>query len=186
MANPQHTPTYKVFYYPFICKIKAIHLYTDEQLECRGTVSTGNREYDQAMLNEVIRVSCTINQICEYYSQGVSVILENPKDSVRIYEIINEFLTGYKEALNNSLNFQVDDLEFIRGLDLLAADIYVMAKRYIKEEIQNINVLTRLANFGARGGLGNRAKINTTVQEEHRKVSDDISEQALSEGRRWR
>lgn len=181
----KHTPAFKLFHYPFQCQVPAIHVRTKEYNELYGSISTGNPERDRALLNEPMDIIATVRQMAEYHQNGVEIILTNPEDSVRIYQIIIDFLNSYDAALSNNYSMQVKDKEFFRNLDSLAAEVYKIARRYMKDAPAT-GVEAMLREINSRGPLSRELPEPVEVQKEHKPISDSISLKSLQREKLWR
>lgn len=186
ITKKDHTPAYKLFHYPFNCKVATMHVRTEVHLELYGTISTGDRARDAALALEPMDIIATVKQMADYHSEGAEIILTNPEDSVRVYDIIVEFMSGFDHALSTSLNVQVEDKEFFRTLDSLATEVYKVARRYIPTTIKQDGLFEMLDRLGSSNPIkrGNAPKI--TMQQEHKPLSDSISIKALERERLWR
>ena len=163
-----------------------MHTQTEEYVRERGVVFSGNRERDNAIAQEPMDIIATIKQISDYHRDGVQVVITNPEDSVRIYEIITDFLHGFNNALDASFNVTVQDRDFFRNLDSLATEVYKIARVYLPKHVGRGGLFDNLDKLGRRKIInrGNERKI--TMQKEHKPISDSISIKSLEREKTWR
>lgn len=176
MSNPgQHTAAFKIFHYPYYCRVRGIHLLSDVQLEVFGIVSTGSGRVDSTVAQEYVDCQLTMADMAELFSEGVSIILTEPEKSVVMYEILREHLQDHLEHVNTAINVQKAPLEDLRKLDALAAEIYKVARIYKPvSEIAKRGVLGKLANLGA--GRPMARPISDRKQEELREQEQKMEE----------
>ena len=144
----EHTAAFKIFHYIFICQMSAMHLYSDEELEHYGSISSGDREFDKAMATDLTTVQLTISRIAELSDEGVPVILTNPEDSARIYKIIQEHLDDWDRNSRTNLNLGNVPVEDLRKLELVKTKVAEVAKYYIPVRPTMSAFFERLDSFG--------------------------------------
>lgn len=187
MADPvEHTNAFKVFHYHFYFRVPKMFTITQEELDGRGFITSGNPLRDKEMAKEPVDVRGTIRQMVNYRRDGATITLNYPvKDSVRIYEYITGYLDEVTEALYRSFNTRPPDQELLRDLDELAADVYKVARHYIQtnaRENTGLGIFERQRSFGL-GGKKSRIKVN--VEKEHKSMSESISMTALERNKPW-
>ena len=183
----EHTAAYKIFHYPFYFKVPAMFTYSELEIQDRGIPTTGDATFDRVLAEEPMNVRGTIKQMVDYRKEGAQITLNNPKeDSVRLYEIIVEHLGDVKQQLEQSLNVQLKDTEFLRELDALASDVYVIARHYIKtagSKNSPLGIFERKRRFGLQSKRP--SKIQIDVEKEHKNMSEGLSIKAMERKKPW-
>ncbi len=149
--STQHTVAYKLAYYMFNYSIPGIHFYTQEYLDNVGLVSTGNKADDMALLKNRIDTRGTILEIARHHAQNHSVMLQNPQDSVVMYEIANTHLHNWKTALARETNLPEVPIEELEMLEEFCESIYQIARRYKPTVKERQSIATRLRGMGGGG-----------------------------------
>ena len=176
MSNPeQHTAAFKIFHYPYYCRVRGIHLLTDVQLEMFGIVSSGNGRVDAAVSREWVDCQLTMADMAELFSEGVTIVLTEPERSVVMYEILREHLTDHLRNAEYAINLQKAPLEDLRKLEALASEIFKVARIYKPvNEIAKTGVLGKLSNLGASRPMAR--PISDRRQEEIKEQEQKLSE----------
>lgn len=181
----EHTNAYKLFHYPFYCKVPAMFTITQDELDVRGAVTSGRPELDRAIANEPMDIRCTIRQMIEYRREGAQITLIRPKeDSVRIYDILTGFLGDIQQQMDRSFNVQIKDQELVQEVDEFAAEVYKIARHFIKTGVgsDKLSIFER----GPSGlGLKGKSKVKVKLEKEHKPMAEDISIKALERTKSW-
>lgn len=190
-----HTAAYKIFNYPFLCRIAQMHLVSEEVLRQTGALTTGNAEWDRAAAMEMVDVRLTIAAMAEYVAEGATIALLNPEDSAKIYRLIKEHLEAWYYEVQSNLHLLEVPTEDLRKLDTLAAYVYPYARYYLTERPFHGRLATTLANLargrGARVPEGPDAEAerkrlmreNTPAQ--HTPLADSIAAEAMQRRKAW-
>lgn len=174
MSGPEHTAAFKIFHYPYYCRVRGIHLVSETQLEIFGIVSSGNNSIDRAVAMEFIDCQLTIEQMAELFADGVSIQLSEPEKSVAIYEILKQHLEDHLNNVTYAVNMTKSPVEDLRKLEALAAEIYKIARMY-----RQVDDLSKTGVLGKLGGLGrarpmSRPMAPTKEADEPQKLADDM------------
>lgn len=136
VTNPvdpkQFSAAYKLFHNRYQALTAQMNLYSKGYLEVFGTVSSGDKELDAAMAKSEVRVWLTPSAMAMFLDEGMGFRLIDPKDSVDIYNTINEHLTDWKRHTQlevNPLNVPWDDL---RKFENLAKEMFPIARGYMR------------------------------------------------------
>lgn len=185
----EHTPAYKIFRYPFRCRVAAMHMVSQQYMEELGLVTTGDRETDLQLLRAPRDVQLTVAQMAVFFHEGVSMQLHDPQqDSVKIYEMLVDHLNDWRMRVNMSPHEVSNEVvEDLRMLDALAMEVYKTAKIYLPAKFQESKLFRRLGGLGA--GMSNRLRAVTPGREptpqpplvaaEHNPIADAISRQVF-------
>lgn len=175
----KHSAAFKLFHYPFRFRISKLHITDLNALQQFGHVTTGNPETDRILASEEVLIQRTIADMTEFHRHGNGFRLYDPRDGVKIYEIIYQHLRDWRHELeSNHLKRQapIDDL---RALDEFAKDVYRLARGYISYQPAEgtlSNFFEQLA--ASRGSLGRREG-QLSIQDEYRKLhTSEHQEQA--------
>lgn len=125
----KRTTAWYLFNKHFFCLVANMQSMSAEYIRFHGMPSTGVKQYDDAMANELVQRSLTINQMVEMHKRGVNVELVDQASSKTIYDFIEAHLLAWKNQLTYS--FGTTDEEVIKDLiylDNFANVIYKHAK----------------------------------------------------------
>lgn len=158
-ADPsKHTAAYKIFHYKFICSIAAMHLQRQEHLEVFGYVTSGDAKVDRALALADMHVQLTIAAMAQFYDEGIPFKLVDPRDSVKIYQYINQHLLDWKQHIEFSSTTEAP-IDELRKLDLVAAEVYQHARHYIQSAPFHSTLLNTIGGISARrGGMRRRGE----------------------------
>lgn len=185
----EHTPAYKIFRYPFRCRIAAMHMVSQQYMEELGFPTTGDRETDLQLLRAPRDVQLTVAQMAVFFHDGANIQLHNPaEDSIKIYEMLVDHLNDWRMRVNMSPHEVSNEVvEDLRMLDALAMEVYKTAKQYLPAKFQESKLFRRLGGLGA--GMSNRLRAVTPAREtpppaplvaaDHNPIADAISRQVF-------
>ena len=123
----KNSPVYKIFHYPFHCKVPRYSTFSYDDLKRYGSYSTTDEETAAYLPIEKL---ITINDMIEYRKEGIPIELSKPRESGAIYEIIVEHLKMWRDyGVNYGMPYEppMDDLYL---LDELAKSVFVLALTY--------------------------------------------------------
>lgn len=118
----------QIFNRKYYIEAKAMHTYSDYQLEVSGIPYTGHEMYDRYMAHELNTHMCTIADMAQYYRDDVTFYFTNRHDIPKIREYIIKYIDMMVEAFNRNhispskfksddvLRNVVDDLEALADL----------------------------------------------------------------------
>ena len=96
-----------------------------------GMPSVGDPHFDSQMRNEQIDTYLTINQMVEYFRQGITVSLLNHADSRVIYDIVEAYLRAWKQDLEVGINIGDAPIKDLIDLDRFANTVHAHASQYM-------------------------------------------------------
>lgn len=99
----------------------------EEQRE-HGMVSTGNRRLDDMLSNQLTTTFMSVNEMVEYFKEGISFRLTAAGDSKQIYEDIVAHTGAWRETLMYSMNVGSAPVEDLIELENFAAAVYEHAR----------------------------------------------------------
>ena len=136
-------------------RIKKIDNMSVEELEFYGMYSTGDRELDNELSNELIVRWLSINEMVEYFKRGKPFRITNVKDTDEIYDFIHQYLLSWKNRLENSVNIGNAPIEDLIALDAMAGSVHGYACEHMKVQ----KTQSSLMNYFNSMGLGRRADV---------------------------
>lgn len=189
-------PAFYLFHSVFQCAVPAIHTYSDEWLSEVGVYTSGDRQIDQGSMQDLVYLHLTIagrdgqKGMVDYHRENVNVILAQPSDSVRIYELIRDHLAIWAEKLATSVNLPPPPLEELEAMDAFASSIYKVARRYGAKGETTASLVARLRNMGQGRGIRRAADIQPLERpkpKEHNPLIDGLREgiELRNRGKSW-
>lgn len=187
----------------FRCRVSNIQTMSVEYLQEFGMPSSGDAQYDRETANELVQRMLSINQMVEFFRNGVTVGVCQVSDTKEIYERIKDHLDAWKLKLERSVNIRgapVDDLVL---LDRFATTVYKHARHHFTEQYVD-SLLVRKMNQGARFNRGNILKalpseLSTSIEDsireenekkwpEHQSMADIFvgRHRQVTGGRKWK
>lgn len=127
MSDKPVSPAQIIFNRRFMCQLQHMHTLSKSDINIFGISSSGDRNIDEGLLKSWVYVQLTIAEMVEHNSRGVPIIIDNPSDSVIIYETLNRHLENWRYHVKNSINTGKVPLDDLRKMDEFAAKIYPMA-----------------------------------------------------------
>ena len=112
-----------------------------EEIKAFGMPTTGNKQYDQVIHNELVDRYITIDKMVEYHKNGISFYIRNHKETKEIYELISNYLVCWKEYLENGINIGGAPIDDLIALDRLASKIYDHAVEHFTPTFINSNLI---------------------------------------------
>ena len=191
MSNPpvEHTPAYKIFHYYISCKIPAAFAYEQKHV-MEGSLQYESQDAEITAANEMISRQHTVAELIGYYKRGATIVINDPNDTVKIYEWLKDHLTQQQTRVTRSLNGPAVPLGDLRDMDEFATYVYRIARNFQKIDSRGSSMGRKLeATFGRRRMKrptpeeSKPSEVAKKVQQnEHRSVTDDISQVALERG----
>jgi len=151
---PNPTAAYRLFYRRYLVRIQRIHLISDDEINVVGIASTGDKQFDKDLLQEWIWTYMTPVVMVEMHLKGADLIIDDPKQSVEIYNTIVEHLSDWDKELKFSLNYNNPPTDDLIVFDEFAERLWHVAKHYVKQERETVSLFKALS---AIGNQNNRA-----------------------------
>lgn len=105
-----------------------------EEQRTFGNTSTGDKKLDAMLASSFVNTYVTINDMIEYFRDGISFRLTNPADSRVIYEAISEHTARWRDALQYAFNMGNSPVEDLILMERFISTIYEHAKfQYIEK-----------------------------------------------------
>lgn len=165
----------------YMCRVPFIHTMSADYIRHFGMPATGLDEYDRGMASELVTRMLTINQMVDFYGQGVTVRLCNPADSKDIYDHISNHLNAWRRQLEDGFHMRNAPLEELQVLDRFAHAVYEHAQWHFDSTYVDSLFARNMA--GVAGGLSRDSII--TKKPEHL-VNRDADEKNPTQNRTTR
>lgn len=177
MYSTQQETEYKntvdiIFDRKYEVRIKKIDNVSIEEIEFYGMYTTGDKEQDDYLNNELIVRWLSINEMVEYYKRGKPFSIVDPKNTEEIYTVVHKYLLHWKERLVHSLNIGNAPVDDLIALDGMATALHGYACQYMK--IQKTQ--SPLLNYFDSVGLGRGNATVTTGTDEGVKRHESLAE----------
>ena len=136
MFNPYSVAdtTTLIWDYRYQCRVPAIDLVSESELEICGHYTSGDKEIDRMMMTDMRSVWLNIDQMVEFYRNEVVVRVGSDKDIKIIYESISAHLLAWTDRVRNGININTAPLGDLILMDRFASEIYEKAKYHITDE----------------------------------------------------
>ena len=130
----KNSPAYPLFHEYYLIRIPASYAF-EVQHELFGTPVYDNDDQEAMAAQEMVLQQHTIADMAELYHRGAHIILENPKDSTKIYERLKRYLDYMRDKVQgvNVGKVPVDD---IRKLDEFAMSLYKVTRKYEQVDLR--------------------------------------------------
>jgi len=154
-------------------------------------------DMEQSAAKQMVNRQHTVNEMIEYHRRGATIILQNPNDSVRIYEWLRDHLQAIRGKTQFSMEIGSLPMEDLVAMDDFASVVYRIARQYELVDVRKGGIDSKLDDmmFRNRRLSRRKAKEDNTHQneqeqakpiKEHESIADDISRTALQRGLRFK
>lgn len=126
---------YGIFHVKYMVKIPYIATRTKEDIREYGMPSSGLKEFDVGQENQLVDRYLSINEMLEYFKNGVNVYVSDYKKTKDIYEAISEYLSFWLSSIRSTFSTNHVPLEDLQELDKFANVVYDKAKWLFTKEI---------------------------------------------------
>ncbi len=159
----------KINNYYYKCRFSYLQSRTVEDIKNTGVVVTGIREIDKDIDNQLITSYLTIEQMVNYFKQGVSIRLVSQADVKTIYAAIDDYLESWKSQLTRGVNIGGAPFEYLIAMDRFANTIYEHAKYHFTEDAISSVMARHLSEIGGLNGntFFRQTPKSSHQQEEH-------------------
>lgn len=136
-----------IFHKQFLCRVSNIQSMSVEYLKMFGMPSSGDPYYDKQTANELIMRMLTIDDMVEFFRNGVSVYVCNVADTKEIYERITNHLMAWKHQLEHGFHTRGAPLDDLILLDRFAVAVYKHAKYQFTPDIVDSIMARRMSSI---------------------------------------
>ncbi|MGF6603683.1 hypothetical protein P3T23_008437 [Paraburkholderia sp. GAS448] len=124
----QRDTAWWIFYRLFRCRLRRILTIPLEEMQEVGTPTSFDPDVDRQMQNERVERMLSIAQMAQYWGDGISIGLVDPKDAKEIYERLSNHLYAWKDRLETGVAPRNAPLEDLAKLDAFANVVYALAR----------------------------------------------------------
>lgn len=124
----RHPNIIAIFEKMYRVRMRQIDTRSIEEMRTYGTLGTGDKKIDEAQAFSNIYVHLTINDMVEYFRQGIGFRLTQEDDARKIYEAVCNHTAMWRKALEHALNMGDAPVEDFIAMENFAAAIYDKAK----------------------------------------------------------
>lgn len=128
MSVTEYSPAFKIFHFWWYIIVPQSAMYNVNDYEYFGIPTTGQRDWDLALANEKHQRAVTIAEMAQLVTDGVPLTLNDPNDAAKIYKLIGEHLTDWRDALVSRLKPPKPPLEGLYELNKLAGLLMPVAR----------------------------------------------------------
>jgi len=151
----------------FLCTVRYGDTFSVDRLKSQGIYTSGDAATDRAMMNTPTRFWLSINQMVEYFEQGITVGVVERADTAKIYEYISNHIDAFRREIACSFNLQDIPLDDLVTLDEFASTVYEHAKHQFTKEVAHDLIARRmdaLVGFTPDNILGEENKVAQMVK----------------------
>jgi hypothetical protein len=169
IPEDQRDTRYYLWETKFECRMKYIDTFSIEDLQIFGTPTSGDRVRDRDVMEERVIRYLSINDMVEYFRQGIEIGVVKYADTARIYEYITNHLNAMRSEITHSftaVHIPFDDLIL---LDQFANVVYDKAKYTFTRGDANSLIARKMGEvlpFNPDNILGSEKKVATVINAE--------------------
>jgi len=170
LPEDQRDTRYYLWEPKFLCRMRYSDSMTIGQLRSRGIYTSGDPVEDKRMMNSQTNFYLSINDMVEYFRQGIVVSVLDRADTATIYEHISNHINAFREEINKAFTMDHIPLDDLVLLDQFASTVYEHAKHEFTKDAAHSLIARRmdaLAGFTPSNILGEekRAAVPATTPE---------------------
>lgn len=141
-----------------------------------GMPTVGDSTIDADMQNHLIDKYLTIDQMVEFYKQGIPIYVKIHKETKDIYDIISAYLLCWKQNLENGINIGGAPIEDLINLDRFATTVYAHAVEHFTEEFIHSNIINYIGTRKVgRAAFAKKEEVYTTATEPEVKQRESLA-----------
>jgi hypothetical protein len=144
IPEDQRDTRYYLWEKKFLCNVRYGDTFSVDRLKTQGIYTSGDPATDRAMMNSQNRFWLSINQMVEYYQQGVTVGVVNRADTATIYEYISNHINAFRREITMSFTLHDIPLDDLILLDEFATTVYEHAKHQFTKEVAHDLIARRM------------------------------------------
>jgi hypothetical protein len=129
----------RIFDYMYYIRVPYMATKSVEEIRLTGVPKSGIKAVDMAKATEKINIYATLNTMIELYKVGVPIYVINKKDSIEIFNAINEHIANWHESLRTSINSYAVPYEDLVVMDEFARETV----KFIRDNNLHISKLTK-------------------------------------------
>lgn len=177
VPESERTAAWYIWNKLFRCRVNAFKARSIEHVEHFGVPASGDPLYDQAMMQEEVQRMLTINQMVEFFRQGLTVGVCDHKDTVKIYEHISAHLIEWKNKLEHGWHTRNAPIEDLILMDKFATAVHKHARHQFTREMVDSIIARRMGSTLRRSrdtilGNGPKAEVINKIEGEEKKEEE--------------
>lgn len=166
-----------IFERKYEIRIKVIDNLSVEEISHYGRYTTGDKAYDNALLEELITRWMSINEMLEYYKRGKPFRVVNIRDTEEIYATVHQYLLCWENRLKNSVNIGNAPIEDLIDLDSFAGKIHGYACETMKVQRTQSSLMNYFNSVGlGRSNTHEQVHEDKTALKSHNSLAEIFSE----------
>lgn len=158
-----------------------------EHIKQFGMPTVGDTTLDKDMHIQPLNVCITINDMVEYFREGVGFTLANNIDAETIYNIINNYLLAWKDQVDKGINIGDAPYKDLMLMDSFATALFPQASKFAGtgKPIGSLfaNLFTNNGNFVSRNSLFGDNQPIETAKVEHNTLAKMFASSMKETGR---
>lgn len=176
----------------FMCKVPQLQTTSIEYLQRFGMVSSGDKNIDRELANQLITTFLPIHQLAEYHRDGVPVYMCRRDDLEVIYDLVDKHLHAWKMHMGTGLNKAMAPIDDLIALDSFANSLFGYTK-FVMVEGEQMSPFMRWLNGTSASNLMRSVDVDLSpsshdeIQELTRDSFADVFKKSVSREslRRW-
>ena len=140
----QRDTRYYLWEKKFLCNLRYGDTFSIERLKTQGIYTSGDPATDRAVMNSQNKFWLSINQMVEYFQQGITVGVVNREDTAKIYEYITNHINAFRKEISMAFNLDGLPLDDLIILDEFATTVYEHAKHQFTKEVAHDLIARRM------------------------------------------
>ncbi len=160
--------TRHIFHQTYLYAIPAYHRYSHEYNKVVGHLSSDDKQIDANLMNEYVNVGGTIAEILKLYEKGADIKFQDPKDLVKIYEVLITHLNNWMSHIDRDPNVKDALLQSLGIMSEFATSIRPVVLGYKPKvaEVPRLRMIQSLfGNDPLAEALFNPTGVGVGVQE---------------------
>ena len=135
MTRPVLDTTTYIWDYYFAARVPQLESASLDYMRMYGTYTTMDRDIDQALSTQWLTTMMNINQMVDYFKDGVQIRIVKEADVKTIYEYISAHLEAWRERLTRGINIGDAPIEDLIAMDEFANVVYIHAKHQFTRDM---------------------------------------------------
>lgn len=138
-----------IFDYLYLVRYNHHASMSADELRRRGQLVSGYDEYDEDAHKNMLTTMLSIDAMFELHrKRNIGITVINRKDTVKIYEAIQEHIKAWVERLQTAVNVKKEIVKDLIDLDRFAGIVYEHAEPIFSEKQRQIAEHGDFADFG--------------------------------------
>jgi hypothetical protein len=144
IPEDQRDTRYYLWEKKFLCNLRYGDTFTIDRLKSQGIYTSGDQATDRAMMNTQTRFWLSINQMVDYFQQGIIVGVVERADTAKIYEYISNHIDAFRREIAMAFDLNDIPLDDLVILDEFATTVYEHAKHQFTKEVAHDLIARRM------------------------------------------